>query len=113
MVSGNTKLMMLFRCALHDTNGATPPALSCGCSCVSLPPTMTSKCGCMPGSAVTTSMVNGANVSCTHATSLSQCSLPCGYGLSITGPSAMLERFVSELSLPGVTLQPFGMQSLM
>src|SRR5689334_17675202 len=94
-------------------NGATPPASRFGLSCLSVPATITSWCEVVPGSVVTTSMLKGRNVSFTHATSASQWAWPCGYALSVTVLFGMLERLVIELSLPGVTVQPFGRQLLM
>ena len=65
----NTKLMMLSSVAPQPMNGATPPAMvSSLLSCTALPATITSECGAAPGSSVTTSMSNGANVARTHAT---------------------------------------------
>src|SRR5678816_3860369 len=101
VVCGNTNETMLLSCAPHEMNGATPPATRSGLSCVELPPTITSKCGDEPGSVVTTSIVNGANVSFTHCTSWFQLAVPCGYAGNTTVETGMLERFVIELSVPG------------
>src|SRR5215210_844602 len=114
LCDANTKLRPLSTVAPQSMYGATPPASRSGLSCLSVPPTITSKWLVVwPGSTVTTLISNGRNVAFTQSISSFQCGVPQRYASSSVVPAAMLERLNFELSVPTVTEQPFGMQSLM